>query len=223
VTAAERWLAAVWPIVRDRLPAPPARILELGCGPLGGFVPELRSSGYEVVGVDPEAPDEDDYRRIAFEQADLQAGFDAAVASTSLHHVAAPVEVIARLARLLADQGTLVVVEWAWEDFDEPTARWCFDRLGPEQEAGWLHHRRDDWADSGQEWSSYLRGWAERERLHSAASLLRLLDQRFDRQHLARGAYFFPDLGQTSEQDELAAVASAQIRATRVDYVGHLR
>jgi len=34
-------------MVRDRLPAPPARVVEIGCGSLGGFVPALRSSGYE--------------------------------------------------------------------------------------------------------------------------------------------------------------------------------
>jgi hypothetical protein len=59
VTAAERWLAAVWPVVRGRLPAPPAHVVEIVCGSLGGFVPMLRSSGYEALGVDPEAPDEE--------------------------------------------------------------------------------------------------------------------------------------------------------------------
>lgn len=220
---AERWLAVVWEVVRDALPAPPARVLEIGCGPLGGMVPRLRSVGYEAVGVDPRAPDGEDYRRSAFEDADLQAGFDAVVTSVSLHHVADPAEVVALVARVLARDGTLVVIEWAWEDFDEPTARWCFDRLGPEEDVGWLRRRRDAWTGAGQEWDAYFRGWAEQEGLHSATSLLRLLDETFDRQHFARGPYFFPDLAQTSEEDERAAIDAGQIRATRVDYIARLR
>jgi hypothetical protein len=53
--------------------------------------------------------------------------------------------------------------------------------------------------------------------------LLRLLDQSFDRQHLSRGAYAFPDLAGTSEEDELAAIEAGEIRATRIDYVGRVR
>ena len=210
----------MWPVVRDRLPAPPARVVEIGCGPLGGFVPELRSSGYEAVGVDPKAPDEEEYRRSEFEHVDLARGFAAVVASTSLHHVADPVEVIDCIASVLASEGTLVVVEWAWEDFDEPTARWCFSRL---EKPGWLQRRRDEWEGSGQEWDAYLRSWAEKERLHAAAELLRLLDQRFDRRHLERGPYFFPDLSSTSMKDEQAAIDAAEIRPARIDYVGTLR
>jgi SAM-dependent methyltransferase len=222
VKAAERWLAAMWPVVRHWLPAPPAQVVEIGCGPLGGFVPMLRSSGYEALGIDPEAPDDEHYRRIAFEQAELAQGVDAVVASTSLHHVADAAEVLDRITTTLAAGGTLVVVEWAWEEFDEATADWCFGRLGPDEEAGWLHRRRDEWIASGQSWSTYMRTWAGEERLHSAKMLLRLLDERFQRVHLAQGPYFFPDLDRTTEADERAAIQVGRIRATRVDYVGTL-
>ena len=221
--AAERWLEAVWPVVRGWLPAPPARVLEIGCGPHGGIVPRLSSTGYDVIGVDPDAPEGVEYRASQFEHADLEPGLDVVVASTSLHHVADPAEVIGRIASVLADAGIVVVVEWAWEDFDEPTARWCFARLGPAEDAGWLRRRRDDWLASGQAWEAYLRGWAERERVHGSAVLLRLLDRSFDRQHLARGAYVFPDLAGTSEEDELEAIEAGEIRAMRVDYVGRVR
>jgi hypothetical protein len=43
-----RWLTAVWPVVRSRLPAPPARVVEICCGSIGGFVPMLGASGYEA-------------------------------------------------------------------------------------------------------------------------------------------------------------------------------
>jgi SAM-dependent methyltransferase len=223
VTAAERWLAAVWPVVRGRLPAAPARVVELGCGPLGGFVPMLHSSGYEALGVDPAAPDDEHYRRVEFERAELVHDVDAVVASTSLHHVADPAEVLDRVATTLRSGGTLIVVEWAWEEFDDATADWCFQRLGPDEEAGWLHRRRDEWVASGQSWSAYLRAWAGEERLHSATTLLRLLDERFQRVHHEQGPYFFPDLAGVTEEDERAAIEAGQIRAARVDYVGTLR
>jgi SAM-dependent methyltransferase len=213
----------VWPVVRGRLPATPGRVVEIGCGPFGGFVPMLRSSGYEAVGVDPEAPDGKDFRRVEFENVEPFRDVDAVVASTSLHHVADPGKVIDRVASMLVRGGTVVVVEWDWNAFDEPTADWCFQRLGSDEDAGWLHRRRDEWVASGQPWSVYLRNWAKKEQLHPAETLLGLLDERFNREHLADGPYFFPDLAQATEEDELAAIEAGEIRATRVDYVGRLR
>ncbi len=222
MTPAERWLATLWPLLRDRLPAPPARVIDIGCGPLGGFVPMLRAKGYDAVGIDPQAPEQPHYRRIEFECAELPP-HDAVVASTSLHHVADPAAVIDRISSTLASGGTVVIVEWAWERFDEKTAAWCFERLGPDIEAGWLHRRRDEWLASGREWQSYLRDWAEGDGLHPGAVLLRLLDERFERQLLTRGPYFFPDLVDTTEADEQSAIDAALIRPTRIDYVATRR
>ena len=52
---------------------------------------------------------------------------------------------------------------------------------------------------------------------------MRLLDERLERRHLARGPYFFPNLAGTSEADEQAAIDAGQIRAVRIDYAGSLR
>jgi SAM-dependent methyltransferase len=198
-------------------------VVEIGCGPLGGFVPMLRAIGYEAVGIDPEAPNADEYQCVEFERSELSTGIAAVVASTSLHHVGDPAEVIDRVASVFAPGGTLIVVEWDWEAFDESTARWCFERLGSGDEPGWLHRRREEWAASGKPWGEYVRDWARREQVHAADYLLRLIDERFDRRHLARGPDFFPDLRGTTEIEEREAIEADQIRATRVDYVGVLR
>ena len=116
----ERWLAAVWPFVRGQLPPAPARVLEVGCGKLGGFVPALLDGGYQAVGVDPEAPEGPDYRRVEVERYDPLWPVECVVASTSLHHVADLDEVLDRLAALLVPGGVLVVVEWAWEGSMSP-------------------------------------------------------------------------------------------------------
>lgn len=222
MTPGDSWLAATWPLVRTSLPAAPARIVELGCGPLGGFVPMLHSVGYDAIGIDPHAPEGPQYQQTEFERAELSENFDAIVASTSLHHVASPAEVLARFASIVPSGGSVVVVEWAWERFDEPTAKWCFKRLGSDDEPGWLHHRRDEWVASGRDWLSYLHEWADGERLHAGETIIRLLDERLQRQLLTRGPYFFPNLANTTEAEEHAAIAAGEIKATRIDWVGTL-
>ncbi|MBV9604929.1 MAG: class I SAM-dependent methyltransferase [Solirubrobacterales bacterium] len=219
-----RWLTAIWPRVRPWLPPPPATVLELGCGSLGGFVPALRADGYEAIGADPHAPDGPEYRRVEFERAELPSDADAVVASLSLHHVADPGEVLDRVAGVLRPEGRVVVVEWDWESFDEPTARWGFDRLDhATEDRGWLHGAHERWVASGQPWERYLRDWATGHGLHGAGTLLAALDQRFEPEVSERGAYLFPELPGATEDDERRAIEAGLIRAVRVDYVGRLR
>jgi SAM-dependent methyltransferase len=227
MTPDERWLAATWPLVRRHLPAAPASVLELGCGPLGGFVTKLRAVGYEATGVDPHAPDGPWYQRREFERAELPRHVDSVVASTSLHHVANPAQVLERIARTLRQGGRLVVVEWAWERFDETTARWCFDRLAPghadHHGSGWLRHHRDGWAASGQEWERYFGTWAQHERLHTGQEIVRELEARFDTQLHVEGPYVFADLGTITATEEQAAIDAGQIQPTGIFYVGEPR
>lgn len=216
----DRWLASQWPNVRPYLPAPPARVVEIGCGSLGGFVPELQRCGYRALGIDPAAPEDDGFWRLEVERAELPAQIDAMVACTSLHHVAEPGVVLDRIAQRLARGGAVIVVEWDWERFDEATAQWCFERLGAPDRPGWLQRHRSGWIDSAQPWNRYLQNWAAEHGIHTGQAILRELDQRLQRQACSRGPYFFADLAETSEQDELAAIVAGQIQANRLDYVG---
>jgi SAM-dependent methyltransferase len=178
----------------------------------------LLANGYEAMGVDPKAPKEASYQRVEFERAKLPQVVDAVVASTSLHHVADPAEVIDRIAEAARPGGVVVVVEWASERFDEPTARWCFERLGSSE--GWLQELGDEWRASGLDWPSYLGGWLGREGLHSGETLVRLLDERLERRHFAYGPYFFADVADTTAADEQAAIDAGLVQAGRIDYVG---
>jgi SAM-dependent methyltransferase len=221
VTADERWLAAIWPFVRGSLPALPARVLEIGCGPLGGFVPRLEKAGYEVTGIDPQAPQGTSYRQAEFEHSDIPGPVDAIVACTSLHHVADLTLVLDLVHAALVPGGVAVVVEWARERFDEATARWCFVRLPePGDDPGWLHCLHAEWRESGQSWNAYLRSWAQAEGLHAGLDILNGLDARFDCTTLGYGPYYFPDLAGTSEADEQAAIDGGRIKANRIQYVG---
>jgi SAM-dependent methyltransferase len=223
VTPDERWLAALWPFVRSRLPSSPAAVTEIGCGPLGGFVPMLRSAGYDATGVDPQAPEGPWYHQVEFERYEPPPGAaHAVVACTSLHHVADVGEVLRRVAAALAAGGPLVVIEWARERFDAATARWCFDRLPPGDE-GWLQRRHDQWRASGLPWADYCRSWAEDEGMHEGEDIVHELDARFDRQSLTYGPYFFADVAGVSEDDERSAIDAGEIQANRIDYVGRRR
>lgn len=217
----ERWLEAVWPFVRGWLPAAPARVVEIGCGSMGGFVPRLEQAGYEATGIDPEAPPGPSYRQAEVEHCDIPGPIDAIVASLSLHHVADLGEVLDLMQTALVPGGVAVVVEWARERFDEATARWCFDRLPePGDDPGWLHEQQAGWRESGQPWEDWLRSWAQAEKLHTGQDILNRLDARFDRETLGFGPYFFADLAATSEADEQAAINAGLIQANRIQYTG---
>ena len=146
MTSDERWLAANWPFVRAWLPAAPARVLEIGCGPLGGFVSMMEAAGYQATGVDPEAPPGPSYRQAEFERHAVPDQLDAIVACTSLHHVADLAAVLDLAAQAPVPGGRAVVVEWARERFDEATASWCVIPGCPDPgmtRAGWGSGRRN--------------------------------------------------------------------------------
>jgi SAM-dependent methyltransferase len=220
------WLAAMWPFVQVNLPRGAAEVVEIGCGPLGGFVPMLLADGAHAVGVDPEAPDGRDYVRAEFETYESAAPVDAFVACTSLHHVADVGRVLDRVASSLRGDGTVIVVEWASERFDLATARWCFDRLpeaAGDDDEGWLRRHRDRWLASGRDWDNYLGDWLIEDTLHSGASILAELDARFECAELDYGPMFFADLADTDAADEQEAIDAGQIRANGIRYVGRQR
>jgi SAM-dependent methyltransferase len=226
MTPDERWLEALWPFVRGELPSAPASVVEIGCGPLGGFVPALRRAGYDAVGVDPEAPEDSGYYRMVYELYEPPRPVDAVVACTSLHHVVDLDLVLDRVAAALTPGGTLVIVEWAWERFDEATAQWCFARLPPVTpgaEPGWLNRHREAWGASGRSWQEYCRSWAADEGLHSSQIILRALAGLFDPWWCTQGPCFFCDLAGTTEKDEQTAIDAGQIQATGFRYAGRLR
>jgi SAM-dependent methyltransferase len=219
----------MWPFVRAELPRAPARVLEIGCGPLGGFVPFMLRDGHRAVGVDPEAPQGSDYAQVEFERydaSDLAGSLDAVVASSSLHHVRDLAEVLDRVASMLRPDGTLLVLEWMTERFDQATAQWCLDRLpatSPEDDPRWMQHAREEWGASGQPWDAYFQGWRREEGLHSGEDMLRALDARFAPRVCTYGPYYFAELDATTAADEQAAIDAGQIQAGSLHYVAGLK
>ncbi|SEM14356.1 class I SAM-dependent methyltransferase [Streptacidiphilus jiangxiensis] len=221
-------IEAVWPFVREQLPAAPGSVLEIGCGVLGGFVPLLRDEGYHAVGVDPEVPEAPDFVRSRYEDYRPDAEdlpFDAVVGCLSFHHVEDLDLLLARAASQLRPGGLLILREWAREEFDEVTARWCFERLPEEQDeqspAWWLAGHREGWREAGGSWEAYFQGWAEGHGLLSGAAMLRALEASpFETVSLERDPYFHTALAGVTEAEERAGVDAGLLRANGMRYVG---
>jgi SAM-dependent methyltransferase len=184
----------------------------------------MRAAGYDAIGVDPDAPEGSWYHQVEFESHDMPARAQAVVACTSLHHVANIAAVLDLVSAALVPGGSLVVIEWARERFDDATARWCFDNLpAPADQPGWLQRRHDEWCASGLPWRAYCEAWAQEEGLHAGHDIVRELGARFERRAFAYGPYFFPDLAGVSEGDEQAAIDAGKIQANRISWAGQRR
>jgi SAM-dependent methyltransferase len=115
--------------VLSQLPPSPARVLEVGCGE-GELARSLDAEGYDVVAIDPEAPEGPLFRRTSIEAFDERGPFDAVVASRSLHHVHDLGGVLDKLLRLLADGGPLILNEFAWDRREPMTPEWEEEHAG---------------------------------------------------------------------------------------------
>ena len=114
-------------VVCSHIPEPPARVLEVGCGE-GDLARALAERGFDVTAIDPKAPAGPIFRQVRLEDFSDEHGFDAVVASLSLHHIHDLGEALDTIASLLPPGGPLVVDEWAIERLAGPTARWYYEQ-----------------------------------------------------------------------------------------------
>ena len=114
-------------VVCSHIPEPPARVLEVGCGN-GDLALALAERGFDVTAIDPKAPDGPIFRQVRLEDFSDERGFDAVVASLSLHHIHDLGHALDLIASLLPPGGPLVLEEWAIERLAGPTARWWYEQ-----------------------------------------------------------------------------------------------
>ena len=223
-----RWQERVEEFVLGQIGDPPAWVLEVGCGE-GELARTLARAGHSVTAIDPRAPEGTIFRRVRIEKFSEPDRFDYVVASLSLHHVEDLGRALDKIADLLRAGGTLVVVELAWDRFDEATAEWALERLpaaSSSEKSSWLQRRCWEWARGGQGGSrapaeAHFAGWASEEGFHSSRRMRDELGRRFVERHFAWAPYLYPDLDEdTSEADEGAAIEAEAINATGFRYVG---
>ena len=190
------------PFVLARLPPPPARILEIGCGS-GELARALSAARYEVIAIDPNAPEGEQFRRVSFEDFDDPGPFDAVVASRSLHHIHDLGAALDKVRQLLGGDGVLVLDEFAWDQMDDATAEWYYRRRNEPVE-GW----RERWND-------------EHDGLHTYDAMRGELDERFRERSFAWLPYFYRDADLDIDvTEERLLIDEGAIRATGFRYIG---
>ena len=190
--------------VRAELPAPPARVLEVGCGD-GELARGLDAAGYRVLAIDPVAPAGELFERTTIEDLRDPGPFDAVVASRSLHHVRDLDDVLAKIARLAP---LLVLHEFAWDRLDDSTARWYDEQ----------RTRSPDPPRPASEWRARHGG------LHGFDALRAALDRHFVERKFSHVPYLYhylhvPEL----EPLETALIRAGRIQALAFTYVGARR
>jgi SAM-dependent methyltransferase len=165
-------------------------VLEVGSG-RGELALALDAAGYEVVAVDPEAPDDPIFRRTTIEELDEPGLFDAIIAAFSLHHVEDLDLVLDKLRGLL--DGVLIVDEFGWDLLDEPTARQ-------------YELDMDEWE-------------AEHADLHGFEALHTGIEARFAERHFSWGPYFSRHLD-ADEDEEQQLIEAGEIRPLGFRFVG---
>jgi ubiquinone/menaquinone biosynthesis C-methylase UbiE len=226
----ERWQQRVEEFVLEQVGEPPARVLEVGCGE-GELARALARVGHLVTAIDPRAPEGPIFRRVRLEELSDPGPFDHIVASLSLHHIEDLGKALDKVANLLREGGALVVVEFAWDQFDEATAEWALERLpdvSSSRRASWLGRHCREWAREGRGEAqlpaeAYFARWASEEGFHSSQRMLAELQRRFVGRQFAWVPYLYVDLdADTSEAEESAAIEAGTINATGFRYVGTL-
>jgi len=203
------------------LPPPPARVLEIGCGPVGDLAVAIAAAGYEVVAVDPVAPEGPLFRRIPFAEFDDPGPFAAVVASLSLHHIADLDGTAAAIAGLLAPGGRLILDEWDHDRFlDDATSRWYF------------HQRQASAAVAGAtespSWPPDYETWRDDRRagdhdLHGQQAMTDRLSTYFRQIFFTWRPYLYRyDLHPDIEPLERALIEEGAIQATGFRWVGEL-
>jgi SAM-dependent methyltransferase len=199
--------------VRAQLPAPPARLLEVGCGQ-GELTTSLAVAGYDVLGIDPAAPQGDLFRRLMLEDLDEPGPYDGVIAARSLHHIRDLEAALDKIVSLLGTDGVLVVEEFVWDRLDEPTLEWLHEQRralaadGSGEQPPSVEELRAEWK-------------AEHLGLHGEDSLRLALAARFEEQAFVRTPYLYRLLGNSAtEVLEQALVDSGAIQALGFRYSG---
>ena len=195
--------------MRANLPAPPARLLEVGAGD-GDLARTLRELGYDVLAIDPD-PRGRDVSAVALHELDEpSASFDAAFAILSLHHVEPFRASLRRLAAVLKPGAPLIVDEFDVAAFDRSAAEW------------WLAQRRE--LGAREDISAEQLVEQHRGHLHPLDLITDELAPHFTRSTPVRGSYLYRwDLDDRLRAAEEELIVRGQLPPVGARLVVHRR
>ncbi len=184
---------------------PSGRILEVGCGS-GELARALDAAGYDVVAIDPDAPQGELFRRVTLEELDDPGPFDAVVGSRSLHHIE---DLAAALDKIAGFAPLIVLNEFAWDRMDERTEQWFEGQRRALEAAG------HDPEPLEEDWE------AEHAGLHGYEAMRRELDARFEERFFGWTAYLYRYLGGPATRElEQALIDARAVNALGFRYAG---
>ena len=189
-------------------------MLEVGCGD-GALARSMAAAGYEVLAIDPAAPDGELFRRIKLEELEESERFDAVVAARSLHHIHDLDAGLDRIATVLRPGGVLVVDDFGWDRVVGPTAEWFHGQRRALAAAGRHPAAPDTVDDCCREWVDEHVGFHGYEAMRAA------LDARFRERLFAWTTLLHRYLdGVAAEELERTLIEADAIDATGFRYVG---
>jgi SAM-dependent methyltransferase len=160
--------------LKTLLPAPPARVLEAGCG-RGALAAALTELGYDVTGVDRDAEmvaaaGERGVPVIEADVRDVSGEYDVVLFTRSLHHAEDLDGILAHAVTLLTPGGQVIIEEFAWERVDDAAAAFLYDNRALLVATGLL--------DADTPTGDLLDAWvAGHESLHQATAMLAALNR----------------------------------------------
>jgi SAM-dependent methyltransferase len=160
--------------LKPLLPAPPARILEAGCG-RGALAVVLSELGYQVTGVDRNAEMAAAAEKLGVpvieaDFLDVSGEYDVVLFTRSLHHAESLNGILEHAATLLAAGGAIIIEEFAWERVDHAGAHFIYDNRAMLVATGLL--------DADLPTDDLLDAWVDgHERLHRGSAMLDALSR----------------------------------------------
>ncbi len=177
----------------------------------------LAVAGYDVLGIDPAAPQGALFRRLTLEELDEPGPYDGVIAALSLHHIRDLDAALDKVVSLLRPDGLLVVEEFAWDRLDEPTLQWFYEQrqalaaTGRSAAPASVEALREEWE-------------ADHLGLHGEQALRVGLADRFEEEAFARTPFLHRLLGGVAtEVLEQALVDAGAIRPIGFRYAGRPR
>jgi SAM-dependent methyltransferase len=192
----------------------PLRLLEVGCG-RGELALALADRGFDVTAIDPHAPDGSLFQRVGLEDFSDARGFDAVIASVSLHHIDDLPGALDKIASFLPPGGVLALEEWAKERLTGATARWYYHQRRALAAVG----REDTIAEDFDTWQRQTE--ADLADLHPLSEIRKELASRFSERFSESRPYLYSRrLDDAVEPLERRLIDEGAIEATGLWYVG---